>query len=75
VADSMNSTVDKIRWRGIRSASAPANRAITFRDIRAAAMAPTKNGESVRVRINHPITTSSIWLPMVTRVVEAQTNE
>jgi len=27
------------------------------------------------VRMNHPMTTSSIWLPMVTRVVEAQTNE
>ena len=71
----MNSTVAKIRWRGTRSAIAPAKRAIIFRDIRAAEIAPTKKGESVRVRIYHPRTTISIWLPMVTKVLEAQTKE
>ena len=44
-----------------------------FRDIRAADIAPTRKGESVKVRMNHPRTTASICVPMPTKVVEAQT--
>jgi hypothetical protein len=53
---------------------APAKRAKRLRDIRAADIAPTRKGESVRVRTNHPMTTISIWVPIVTKVVDDQTN-
>ena len=68
-----NSTAAKILCRGTRSAIAPAKRAMIFRAIRAADIAPTRNGESVRVRMNHPRTNASIWVPIVTKLVEAQT--
>ena len=44
-----------------------------LRDIRAAEINPTRKGESVRVRINQPSTTASIWEPIPTRVVETHT--
>ena len=45
-----------------------------FMPIRAAEISPTKNGESVRVSMNHPKTTASIWVPIVTREVAPQAN-
>ncbi len=69
-----NSTVAKTRCLGTRSATAPAKRARRFRDIRAAEIAPTKKGESVMVRTNHPMTNISIWVPIATNVVDDQTN-
>ena len=70
----INSTVAKIRLRGKRSAIAPANRAKIFRDIRAVQISPTRNGESVSVRIYHPMTSASIWVPIPSRVVDIHTN-
>ena len=56
----MNSTEHSSRFLGSRSARAPANSAMKFRAMRAAAMDPTRNGESVRVRTNQPSTADSI---------------
>ena len=69
----MNSTEDSRRLRGNRSAKAPVNRARKFSAILAAAMAPTRNGESVRVSTNHPSTADSIWVPTPTSAVDPQT--
>ena len=69
----VNSTTAKSLFRGTRSATAPANRANTFRDIRAADINPTKTGDSVIARIYQPSTTASIWVPIPTKVVEDQT--
>ena len=55
-----NSTAHSSRFRGSRSANAPANSARKFSAIRAAAIDPTRKGESVRVRTNHPSTADSI---------------
>ena len=49
-----NSTDTSSRLRGSRSAMAPANSARKFSAIRAAAMEPTRNGESVSERTNQP---------------------
>ena len=69
----MNSTEHSSRFRGSRSANAPANRARKFRAMRAAAMAPTRKGESVSVSTNQPNTADSICVPTPTRAVELHT--
>ena len=69
----MNSTDMSSRLRGSRSEIAPAKRAMKFSAMRAAAMDPTRKGESVSVRTNQPSTADSIWVPMPTRAVEHQT--
>jgi hypothetical protein len=68
-----NSTETSRMFLGNRSAMAPANRAMKFNAMRAAAISPTRNGESVRVSTNQPSTADSIWVPMPTSVVDAQT--
>ena len=68
-----NSTVVRIQLRGSRSMRAPANIARKFIAMRAPAIAPTRNGESVKVSMNQPSTADSIWVPMPTRAVELQT--
>ena len=68
-----NSTDTSSRLRGSLSAMAPANRARKFSAMRAAAMEPTRNGESVSERTNHPSTADSIWVPMPTSAVEPHT--
>ena len=68
-----NSTDTSSRLRGSRSAMAPANSARKFSAIRAAAMEPTRNGESVSERTNHPSTADSICVPMPTSAVELHT--
>ena len=54
---------------------APANSARKFSAIRAAAIEPTRNGESVSESTNHPSTADSIWVPTPTSAVELHTKE
>ena len=65
-----NITVATSWWRGTRSAMAPENMARKLRAIRAEAIKPTRNGESVLLRTNHPRATASICMPVPDRAME-----